>query len=367
MSLRPPIGYADDLMDPLTRSTPTKQRILLLTSHSIAEYDDLRMLTDLGYDVFSIGAYTDPSSPTDNKRPALPEVPYYADLAERCEQVRRENDDPGPAIDWAKGKLHPDIIDWADTIIVHHFPERWIGDQWGRIRHKRVIWRTCGQSDPRLETVMAPLRKDGVQIVRYSPAEERAFRRLGMWAGQDALIRFGKYPGDYGPYDGSTVAIGNITQDMVNRGEACGLDRWNRITAGLAVQPAGPGSMSLRDGIGALSYDEMLDYLRRIRVYLYLGTQPASYTLGLMEAMLSGVPVVPVPWQAPGLDWRWLAELWEANEIVPSVGLDDPQDALRYLMRHLDAAVHFGGECRQRAIELFDVATVGAQWRAFLG
>ena len=40
--------------------------VLLLTSHSIAEYDDLRMLTDLGYNVFSIGAYTDPRNPTDD-------------------------------------------------------------------------------------------------------------------------------------------------------------------------------------------------------------------------------------------------------------------------------------------------------------
>ena len=50
--------------------------LLLLLAHSIAEYDDVRMFSDLGYDVFSIGAYTNPANPGDNLRPALPGAPY---------------------------------------------------------------------------------------------------------------------------------------------------------------------------------------------------------------------------------------------------------------------------------------------------
>lgn len=343
--------------------------IALLTSHSIAEYDDLRMLTDLGYDVFSIGAYTDPSSPSDDKRPPLG-VPFYANLAERCEEVRREMGDPGPNIDWAKAHLHPDIIDWADVIICHHFPERWIGGQWERIKHKRVIWRTCGQSDPRLEAQMLRLAAQGMEVVRYSPAERRAFEPTGYFAGEDALIRFGKYPDDYGPWIGSYRAIGNVTQHMAQRGDACGYDRWQRITAGLPAQPAGPGSEAIEGGIGSLGYREMLNYLANIRIYLYLGTTPASYTLGLIEAMLSGVPVVPVSWEVPGLDWQWLGTLWEANEIVPHVASMHP-DAARLLLetalRDREWAAERGAEGRQRAIELFGIQTVGAQWKAFLG
>ena len=340
--------------------------ILLLASHSVAEYDDIRMFTDLGHEVFCPGGYQDPCNPGESLRPALPDTPYHPDLVETCEYVRRTNGDPGPNIDWAKAKLHDHLIDWADVIIVHHFPEQWIGQQWDRIRHKRVIWRTCGQSDPRLESAMEPLHREGLQIVRYSPAERRAFEPLGMWAGQDALIRFGKYPADYGPYIGDVVAVGNVTQDMARRGEACGLDRWQRITHGLPTQPAGPGSEAL-GGIGALGYADMLGYLRHIRTYLYLGTQPASYTLGLIEAMLSGVPVVPVAWEVPGLDWQWLGHLWEAHDIIPlSPVKDAAQGFLGACLADKDFAAMRGEEHRQRAIELFDVATVGAQWQAFL-
>jgi glycosyltransferase involved in cell wall biosynthesis len=263
--------------------------VLLLTSHSIAEYDDLRMLSDLGYDVFSIGAYTNPGQPGDDKRPALPDVPHHADFEALCweQRARHDGDDPGFVIDWAKGDLHPGIVDWADAIIVHHFPEAWIAGQWDRIRDKRVIWRTCGQSDPRLEAEMA--RLDGLEIVRYSPKE----RNLGNYAGETTLIRFGKYPEDWGGWDGGSVAVANVTQNMVERADACNLAFWRAATEGLPTLPAGPHSEQL-GGVGALTYDEMRDYLRAARCYLYTGTQPASYTLGLIEAMMTGVPVVSI-------------------------------------------------------------------------
>jgi hypothetical protein len=221
--------------------------VLLLTSHSIAEYDDLRMLSDLGYDVFSIGAYTKPSEPGDDKRPALPDVPFHADFEALCweQRARHDGDDPGFVIDWAKGDLHPAIVDWADAIIVHHFPEAWIAGQWDRIRDKRVIWRTCGQSDPRLEAAMA--RLDGLEIVRYSPKE----RNLGNYAGETTLIRFGKYPEDWGGWDGGSVAVANVTQNMVERADACNLAFWRAATEGLPTLPAGPGSEQL-GGVGTL-------------------------------------------------------------------------------------------------------------------
>lgn len=342
--------------------------VLLLTSHSIAEYDDLRMLHGLGYDVFSIGAYTDPSSPSDDKRPALPDVPYYPELAERCDRQRAQYGDPGPYIDWAKGMLHPDIIDWADVIIVHHFVDRWIADQWPRIAHKRVIWRTCGQSNPDLEAYMSPFVDDGLQIVRYSPAEAVHFGEQGSFAGQDALIRFGKYLDDYHGWTGNDPVVGNITQHMARRGDACGYHYWMDATRGLPTQPAGPGSEDLAYGIGTLPYDKMLAYLRRIRAYLYTGTTPASYTLGLMEALLTGTPVVSIGPHAWGHDWGG-DDLFEGHELAKP-GFDDPHRAhglLVALLTDRGLAEDLGKSQRDYAASLFGMDVVGPQWKAFLG
>ncbi|HEX5451881.1 MAG TPA: hypothetical protein VFW86_05780 [Candidatus Limnocylindrales bacterium] len=346
--------------------------VLLLTAHSIAEYDDVRMLTGLGYDVFSIGAYTDPAHPTDDKRPPLPEPDgvrwprtdwYHPELAAACQRQReRHAGDPLDfAIDWAKADLAPEVLDWADVTIVHHFPIPWILAQWPRLRGKRVIWRTCGQSDPELERLMAPLHRQGLQIVRYSPAERRAFGRIGAFAGEDAMIRFGKEPSDWYGTPQREPLVGNITQDMVGRGDACGLRFWLAATEGLPVAPAGPGSERLRGGLGSLSYDEMRAYLKRIGVYLYTGTRAASYTLGLIEAMLSGVPVVSIGARA---FLPQLPELFEAPELTGLV-MDEPEPSiLRRLLDDPDEARRWTVEQYNRALYLF--SGVGLQWRAFL-
>jgi hypothetical protein len=336
-------------------------RVLILASHAVAEYDDTRMFHDLGFEVFTPGGYEDPRQGTEGIRPPLPEVPFHADLAQRCREQREAFGEPHEAIDWAKARLHDDVIDWADVIIVHHFPVVWIGSQWDRIRHKRVVWRTCGQSDPATEDFMA--RFEGLEIVRYSPKEREAFEAMGCFAGQTALIRFGKYPDDYGPYIGDWPVIGNVTQDMVARGDSVGLGMWQRFTDGLPTKPAGRGSEAL-GGVGVLSYEDMLDYLRHIRVYLYTGTKPAPYTLGLIEAMLSGVPVVPIGLAPTGSGDAWLRHISEARDIV-GVGemvFPDPGVYLKYP----DYAAAQGEKGRQRAIELFGIDTVGAQWREFL-
>lgn len=328
--------------------------ILLILDHSIAEFDDVRMFSDLGYDVFSIGAYTNPEHPGDDLRPALRSAPYHPELEALVgDQLA------------AKANLPDELIEWADTIIVHHYLDDRVVRQWGRIRHKRVIWRTCGQSDQRLESVMAPLRADGLQIVRYSPAEQRYFEPRGAWAGQDALIRFGKYPSDYGAWDGFHARVANVTQDMRQRGDWVGLTYYLQATQGLVAQPVGKGSEDLPGGLGKLSYGDMTEYLASSRCYLYTGTIPASYTLGLIEALLTGVPVVsigPDAWMGPG-------ELLEAHELT-GLWFDDPQGAkaqLRELLNDGAYAWTVGRSQREAALAAFSVDVVGEQWRAFLG
>jgi hypothetical protein len=333
--------------------------ILLLASHAVAEYDDVRMFSDMGVDVFAPGGYADPANPGEGAiRPALPNAPDHPELRALCtEQREKHANDSASMIDWAKGDVHPLLFDWADVIVVHHFPERWIPQLLGR--GKRVIWRTCGQSDPRLERFMGGLR--GLEIVRYSPRERIAFG--ADFAGEDVLIRFGKYPDDYGPWIGDWPVVGNVTQDMPARGDSTGFGFWKAATEGLPVLPSGKGSEAI-GGTGALPYPEMLDYLRHIRAYLYTGTQPASYTLGLIEAMLSGVPVVSIGPKA----WGTYADpaLFEGHEIA-AVGTDDPDEARAWLRQWLKYPKPNHDYNRQRAIDLFGIDKVSAQWAEFLG
>lgn len=326
-----------------------------MLAHSIAEYDDLRMLTDLGYNVFSIGAYTNPWLPGDDKRPPVHQAAFQSALAEAVDKA-------GGTME-AKERIPDLILDWADVIICHHYLDQWVADQWERIKHKRVIWRTCGQSDPRLEQRMAPLRRQGLQIVRYSPAEADTFAPVGTWAGQDALIRFGKYLTDYPDWEPTSEPyVANVTQHMVDRGEHCGLSWYVQATAGLKAAPAGPGSEKLPGGVGGLDYGAMLTYLARSGAYVYTGTVPASYTLGLIEALAVGMPIVSI---GPGA-WRGPDDLFEGHKMAHDF-TDDPKLARASLAGFLEDARAGKRYSKLDALELFDIRNVGPQWRQFLG
>lgn len=344
--------------------------ILLLTAHAIAEYDDLRMLTDLGYSVFSIGAYTDPSNPGDDARPALPDVESFPDLIGACERERRTyaKADPGWqewAVDPAKAHLPDAVIEWADVIIAHHYLDRWILPQWSRIKHKRVVWRTCGQSDPDLEERMSYLRAKGLEVVRYSPREEIAFRRMGSWAGIDALIRFGKYPEDYPAWTGVSGEVRNVTQNYAGRGRLVGFDFWKEATEGLPARYAGDRTEE-SGGLGRLSYPDLLTFIQEARVFLYTGTVPAPYTLALLEALMVGVPVLSI---GPGA-WAGPRELLEGHLLAG--GFSDMVETARAVLEmatghQADDVLPMMLRHQELTRTWFDVATVGPQWRRFLG
>jgi hypothetical protein len=286
------------------------------------------MLTDLGYDVFSIGAYTDPRAPGLGPAPAL-DVPAHPDLAQRCVE-QREKHGTTPTRCGSRASCTRSSTGRRPTSTPTSSTGRTSSSAtttWSRgssasgtrIRHKRVIWRTCGQSNAFLEEVMTELRKDGLQIVRYSPAEERAFRRLGTWARAGRAHPLRQVPR-------RLRAVDRRRRGGRQRHPEHGRPRrvlrprlLARGDRGLPVKPAGLQSEVLPGGLGALTYPEMVEYLRHIRAYLYTGTQPASYTLALIEAMMTGVPVVSI---GPG--YMWVPDLFEGHELARSG--DPPRD-----------------------------------------
>ncbi len=342
--------------------------VLLLLAHSIEEHDQLKLLSDLGYDVFSIGGYINPGSPHDPKRPPLPQVPYHPELQAVVDSLGTSDN-----LDAAKRRIPDEIIDWADTIICHHYEHTWLVPQWDRIRHKRVIWRTVGQSVEGNERMMAPLRREGLQIVRYSPKE----RNIPGYAGEDALIRFYKDPDEWCGWTGDVSTVINITQHLRAREPYTNWGFWERVTRGLHRTPLGPGSDEI-GGPGELTLDEMQRWLREARVYLYTGTQPASYTLGLIEAMMTGIPVVSIGPEHMTI-FPYGPQLFEGHEIVSAVDgagwhwkpwSDDPIEARNKVSELLSSRSYAAEQSRvqrDRAIEMFGMEKIGAEWQAFLG
>jgi hypothetical protein len=332
-------------------------------SHSIEEYDQLRLLSSLGHTVASIGGYIDPRNPHSDMRPPLDLDPV--------EEVRSAVDGLGTDdnLTAAQTRLPDAVLDWADVIIYHHHLDRLFG-QWDRIRawlhagsQRRVIWRTVGQSTDYNEAQAAPYRRQGLEIVRYSPKE----RNIPRYAGEDALIRFYKDPAEYSGWTGENPVVLNISQhDEVPHARDPWINWrfWTEATAGLPTVFAGPHTDKI-GGLGKVSHDEMKRLLRTSRAYLYTGTQPASYTLGLIESLMTGVPTISIGPERMMI-FPYGPSLFEGHELASGYARDaaSARESLRALLDVTD--IEWSTATRRKAIDLFGMETIARQWAEYL-
>ena len=336
------------------------KRILLALSHSIEEHDQLRLLHSLGYEVASIGGYINPAEPHDDKRPPL-DIPQVDEVREAVDALGYDDN-----LGAAQARIPDAVLEWLGDdgiIIFHHYLRRLFG-QWDYLRDwrsagGRVVWRTVGQSVEPNEREAQPYAADGLEIVRYSPKE----RNIPSFAGEDALIRFYKDEAEWTGWHGDDATVINITQNMKERASFCNYDFWKLATTGLPAMQLGHGSEW-----GTMDLDTMKVWLQQARVYLYTGTQPASYTLGLLEAMMTGTPVVSI-----GPTWMnhfpYGPELFEGHELA-GIYSDDPREAkkmLTGLLSNHEMAAKLSQHQQHRTRKEFGMVSVGKAWKAYLG
>lgn len=329
-------------------------KILYLPCHSILEYDQYKLWTELGHEVFSMGSYINPSTPHDIKRPALPGE--YRDHLVSVANLH------------SKDNLHPDLIDPFDIIIVDHVPE-WIIYNWGMLKKKKVIWRTIGQSIAFQEQKLTQLRKEGLLVVRYSPLE----RNIAFNIGQDAIIRFYKDPEEYKDWNGSLDRVITIAQSMKRRDQFCKYTIFEEATRDFDRKLFGSDNADSDLWGGQLSYDDLKATLRQNKVFLYTGTQPASYTLTFIEAFMTGIPIVALGKKLGNDVFINEQDTYEVPDFIQNgyngfVGdsVDELREYIKLLMKNFEHCINVSHAGRETAIDLFGKDKIKAQWKAFL-
>ena len=336
-------------------------KILYMSCHEILEYDEVKLFAELGHEVYSLGAYTQPGGDSHRKRPSL-DLPYDPHFIELALQYPAE-------------RLHPEQLAGVDIAIIMHKPEL-LKHNWPLFKSelidkgKRVIWRSIGQSIPRVEDKLRPMRNEGLEIVRYSPTEDTIEGNVGS----DAMIRFYKDPEEYNGWTGSDRRVVNFTQSMKQRRDHCGYDIWSQTTQVLPRVVYGPGNEDLgKSWGGMLTYEEQMRAFRAGRVYFYHGTYPASYTLSFIEAMMTGMPIVAVgPIHGNGSMFN-RQQTYEIPDFIDT-GLNgycgDNAGYLTSAMQEMlidhDKAAAIGQFGRARAIELFGKAKIKSEWENYL-
>lgn len=333
-------------------------KIHYLSCHSILEYDEVKLLTDLGYEVYSNGVYRDPKGAHTLPRPGIPNAPFDQKFLELT------------AIH-PKTALPKELIEPYDVILSMDRPEV-LFHNWENIKHKRVIWRTIGQSVPATENMLKKMRSEGLQIVRYSPKE----KAIPGYLGHDAIIRFYKDPEEFKGWIGEDTRPVNFTQTLKGRRDFCHFDEIMGSLVGYngaLVYGSGNDDLGKLNG-GEIPYEKMKEVLRKARVYIYAGTWPASYTLSFIEALMTGIPVIAFskkiayPPQFEQIDFYEVDEIIKHGEngfIANNVG--EARYITDQLLADFNMAKKVSEEGRKTAIEYFGRINIGQQWKEFLG
>ncbi|MBU1110798.1 glycosyltransferase [Patescibacteria group bacterium] len=327
-----------------------------ISCHSILEYDEVKLFTEMGIDVFSNGAYIDPKGHITLPRPAIEGMVYHEDLAQIARSTPRT-------------ELPPELIEPFDVIMIMHSPDV-LFQNWQRIKHKRVIFRSIGQSTGGLEKRLKPLIDEGLEVVRYSPME----KNLPNYAGETAMIRFYKDPDEFKDWNGDDPLVINFTQSLKGRRDFCHHDEIIKMMEGFNSKVYGNGNDDLGSlNGGELPYELMKGKMRDARAYAYGGTYPACYTLSFIEAMMTGIPILAIGKKTANIEKFEQLDFYEVDQIIEdgvngfcSDEIDKLKDYISILLSNKDYAQKIGKKGRETAIKLFSKETIKNQWLKYL-
>lgn len=149
------------------------------------------------------------------------------------------------------------------------------------------------------------------------------------------------------------LVIGN---HLGRRGRRMGLDLFLHARTRLPLDLAGTASEELK-GLGALAHAQLPAFAARYR-FLFSPSRYASLSLGVLEAMMAGMPVV-------ALATCEMATVIDdgANGFIDT-RIDRLFDCMRELLRSPSLARDLGQAARRRAQERFSIERFCADWDA---
>jgi len=333
-------------------------KLLYISCHSILEENELSLFTELGIECFSLGAYIKPEGHYLLPRPGIPNMKAHPELEKY-------------AIENPHTNISKELIDWADVIMFMHDPYA-LNENWDKIRHKKVIFRSIGQSTPAVENMIRKARYGGLKIVRMSKMEEN----IVGFVESDATIPFYVNPELYKDWNGKERRVINMTQSLLGRRQFCHYDSIIQTITGFPALIYGSGNNDLGSlNGGELPFELMKGALRDSRVFVYGGTFPSPVTLSLLEAMCTGIPVVAL---GKNLAENVVPESDRINYYeIPSIiqngyngfqsdNINELRDDISKLMEDEGLAKKIGDAGRKTVIQLFGKDKIKKLWEEFL-
>lgn len=179
------------------------------------------------------------------------------------------------------------------------------------------------------------------------------------WAQDCLVIPPGADPDEYDGYDGSRAVALRVANQVLSRRERFAWDAHLAIVAGHPALLVGhnPGL----DGVeAASSWEDLRQRYREHRAYVHTAGVGLDdgYNLGVVEAMMTGMPIVSLELpESP-------VEDGESGYVSADVAVLN--ERLGELLADRERARTLGARARERAIELFSISVFVQRWREAL-
>lgn len=252
--------------------------ILYVSCHSSLEWDEIRLLSKLGHQIFSCGTYFDPLKPTESLRTSI-QVCQNKDWKNIFEKTKCKLLQNGS---WYFSK---EFISLFDSIIFMHSYQSIISNM-RVLSGKKIFWRTIGQSNFSIEKVVSKYKSD-IKIIRYSEKESET----KGFCGQDYLIRFYKDKRDYLERNKQNDKICCFYNSFHERSSFFNREFYDKKIS--KKDHAIFGRNNVTDIFkGEVSFEKQKEILSTWGANYIINTRPANYTLSFVEGLASGIPII---------------------------------------------------------------------------
>lgn len=261
------------------------------------------------------------------------------------------------------------INDEYDAAIVVHKPVYY--QYFNKLLSRKipVYYRTIGQCTAGTEQDIQQMRKMGIKIIRYSATESY----LPCYGGHDYLVKFHKDQDIWKGWTGEDVQVCGFGKKVLERKDFLSYDIWKDVTRGFNRKWFGTHNDNLDVPHEAIPEDNLISTLARQRCVVYTGTWPAPYTLGFIELMMMGVPMICIGENLWYNKSNFLKGLYAIPRIINdgiegyvSNSTSEIRQAIDNLLYDHELAKVISQNGRERAIELFGKEVVKEQWRIAL-
>ena len=334
-------------------------KVLYLSCHDTLEYDEVKLLSEIGCEVFSTGSLLFKEN---LYRDNLDHIKINKELKEEWLSFKKTSTNRANQ----EISIPKSFVDNYDVVIVSFF-QNWIPLNRDSFQHKNVLFRTIGQNLQNHEISLRNYR-NLVKIIRYSPSE----RTIPYYAGEDRIIRFYKDEKEFAGWTGENKSIINFSRDLNSRPDFCNYNIIKRISDDIGIKVFGDGNEICGDSAcGKISYDKLKSEMSSNRVYLHTGTKPASYTLNFIEAFMTGIPIVSV---GKRLSQFMNLNLYEVENFIQngyngyiSDNYEEIKDYCVTLLSDDKLAKEISTSARKTAISLFGKEKIKKEWSNILG